>query len=150
MKYVASESLQKELIQYHIIIHYHIQFLHLVFRWSTHLYMSLFLSICLSLCHTSYLRSHTSSDHNFWFTCVKLSYLQAFLLLFSSIFIFCSVSWVKVQKSSPKWKIKITSVLCHISRTILAYDHDFWYTCVKWWYLQAFFSVFKYFYFLGC
>ena len=24
-----------------------------------------------------------------------------------------------------------------------AYDHDFWYTCVKWWYLQAFFSFFK-------
>ena len=26
----------------------------------------------------------------------------------------------------------------------MAYDHDFWYNCVKWWYLQAFFH------FLGC
>ena len=31
--------------------------------------------------------------------------------------------------------------ICHAPylRNILTYDHDFWYTCVKWWYLQVFF-----------
>ena len=31
----------------------------------------------------------------------------------------------------------------------ITYDHDFWWTCVKWWYLQALFSLFWNFYFLG-
>ena len=28
-------------------------------------------------------------------------------------------------------------------RNSIAYDHGFWYTCVKWYYLQVFFSFFK-------
>ena len=32
-------------------------------------------------------------------------------------------------------------------RNSIAYDHDFWYTCVKWWYLQVFFSFFWHFHF---
>ena len=37
-------------------------------------------------------------------------------------------------------------------RNSIVYDHHFWYTCVKWWYLQTFFffSVFQNFDFLGC
>ena len=111
------------------------------------------------------------------------------------------------EKNSPKWKLTITSVRCHISgtkkhilmifctlvlnddtttsffhfcemffywavmgvkgksiaqiennnyiqhvsylRNSITYDHHFWYTCVKW-YLQAFFSYFWNFDFLGC
>ena len=34
-------------------------------------------------------------------------------------------------------------------RSNIAYDHDFWYTCVKWWYLQVFFAFFWSFIFLG-
>ena len=34
-------------------------------------------------------------------------------------------------------------------RNSVAYDHDFWYTWVKWWYLQAFFSFFSTFWFFG-
>ena len=30
------------------------------------------------------------------------------------------------------------------------YDHDFWYTCAKWWYLQGFFSFFQNFAFPSC
>ena len=33
-------------------------------------------------------------------------------------------------------------------RNSIAYDNDFWYTCVKWWYLQGLFSVFQNFDFL--
>ena len=34
----------------------------------------------------------------------------------------------------------------------IAYDHDFWYTCVKWWYIHVlfFFSIFQNFDFAGC
>ena len=35
-------------------------------------------------------------------------------------------------------------------RNSIPYDHDFWYTCVKWWYIQAFFSVCQSFDCLGC
>ena len=34
-----------------------------IFRWDTHLYMSLFLSVCLSVCCAPYLRNHTWSGH---------------------------------------------------------------------------------------
>ena len=32
----------------------------------------------------------------------------------------------------------------------MTYDHDFWYTCVKWWFLQAYFSVVQNFDILCC
>ena len=32
-------------------------------------------------------------------------------------------------------------------RNSIAYDHDFWYTCVKWWHLQMLFSFFQDFHF---
>ena len=35
-------------------------------------------------------------------------------------------------------------------RNSIAYGHDFWYTCVKWWYLRVFFSLFWNFHFSGC
>ena len=47
----------------------------LIFRWGTHLYMSLFPSahpsVCPFVCCTQYLRNHISSDHKFWCTCKK-------------------------------------------------------------------------------
>ena len=51
------------------------------FRWDTHLYMSLFLSTCLSVhpSHTIFFRNHC--DHNFWYTCVKWWYLQVIFFL---------------------------------------------------------------------
>ena len=58
--------------------------------------------------------------------------------------------WGKRAKSCLKWETVITSVMRHISRKV-AYNHDFWYTCVKW-YLQEFFfsSVFWNFHFFIC
>ena len=35
-------------------------------------------------------------------------------------------------------------------RNSIAYDYDFWYNFVKWWYLQVSFSFFSIFYFSGC
>ena len=42
--------------------------------------------------------------------------------------------------------------ILHVSylRNSLAYGHNLWYTCVKWWYLQAFSSFSQNFNFLGC
>ena len=60
------------------------------FRWNTHLYMSVFPSICPSVhsfvCCARYLRNYTSSDHNFWYTYVKWWYLPGFCLFFFLIF----------------------------------------------------------------
>ena len=49
-----------------------------IFRWGTHLSMSLFPSTRLA----PYLRNHTSCDHSFWYRCVKWWYLQAFFSFF--------------------------------------------------------------------
>ena len=52
----------------------------IVFRCGTHLYMSLFLSVCQSIrwLHTI---SQELSDHNFWYTYVK-RYFQVFFFVF--------------------------------------------------------------------
>ena len=66
------------------------------------------------------------------------------------IFIFGALATGKRARNNPKWKVKITSITCHISGTV-AYDHDFWYICAKWWYLQTLFFLFFWsFHFLGC
>ena len=49
---------------------------------------------------------------------------------------------IKGQQNSPKRK---TDYICHVPylRNSIEYDHYFWYTCAKWWYLQAGFSFFQ-------
>ena len=123
----------------------------LFFRWDTQLYMSLFpsvrpfgLSIPSSLCHTAYLRNRASPDHNFWYTYVKWWYLHAFFFIFSK-FCFFGLLGGKRAKNSPKWEITIASVMHHTSAALTSSDHNFWYTYVKWQYLQVFFSFFFFF-----
>ena len=98
-----------------------------LFRWDTHLYMPLFpfvrSSVRPSVCRTPYLRNHTSSNHQFWYTCVKWWHLQEFFSFFLTF-------W---------WKSYL--------RNSIAYDHEFWYNCIKLWYLQMFFSLFWNFHF---
>ena len=49
------------------------------------------------------------------------------------------------EKNSSKWKTKITIHHALYLRNSVAYDHDLWYNCVKWWwYLQGFFSFFRF------
>ena len=67
--------------------------------------------------------------------------------IFFDILIFQAVSGWK----GKKWiKMKNKSYAQHTTylRNSKAYDHDFWYTFVKWWYLQVFFSFFFFLYFL--
>ena len=86
------------------------------FRWGTHLHMSLFSSVRpsvrLPVCHAPYLRNRTSSNHNFWYTCVKFQFFK--------ILIFLGVRWggkgaggLKGQKiaQNEKWQL-------HMSRAI--------------------------------
>ena len=100
------------------------------------------------ICHVPYLRNSMAYDHDFWYTCVKW-YLQAFF--FHSFFKFSffglleGESGGKRRKYSPKWKITSTSITCHISGTVC--DHNVWYTCVKLWYIHAFFHFFDIFIF---
>ena len=82
------------------------------FSWATHLYMSLFPSVqpsvCQSVSRAPYLKSHTSSNYHFWYTCVKWWYLLGSY----------GGGGGKRAKNSSKWKITITSVTHYISRTV--------------------------------
>ena len=88
-----------------------------------------------------YFRNRNSCDYNFWYTCIKWWYLQDFFFFFFN-FDFSGWKGSKRAKNSPKWKnnnyIRHTPPYHRNSN-----DHDFWCTCAKWWYLQAFFHFFK-------
>ena len=58
-------------------------------------------------------------------------------------------NYMPCVSSVPKRKITITSHHVSYLRNSIAYDHDFWYTFVKWWYLQVFFFIFVKFSFFG-
>ena len=73
------------------------------FRWAPTWICHFFCPfVCLSICGTSYLRNHTSSAHNFCYTCVKWC-LQVFFSFFK-ILIFWVVSGVKGEKMAQNDK----------------------------------------------
>ena len=78
-----------------------------IFRWGSHLYVSLFPSVrpfvCPSVSRAPYLSNSTSSNHNFWNTCVKWWYHEVFFS-FLKIFIFWAVIGVKGQKIAQNEK----------------------------------------------
>ena len=89
--------------------------------------------------HIWMFRYWTSCDYNFWCTCVKWWYLQA---------------WVVRGRGQGGGGQKIAqnkNYICHASylTNSVVYDHDFWYTSVKWLYFVVFFSVFQNFDFSG-
>ena len=61
------------------------------FRWGTHLSMSLFpsvrLSVCPSIRRTSYLRNRTSSNRNFWYTSEMMISPGSFVSFFKFSFL---------------------------------------------------------------
>ena len=68
-----------------------------------------------SVCHTSYLRKHTSYDFHSWYTCIKW-YLELFFSFCQNCdFLGCQEN--KREKNVLKWE-KILSVTLHISETI--------------------------------
>ena len=96
--------------------------------------------------HAPYLtKSIAYYDHDFWCTSVKW-YLQVFFFSFLN-FHFLGCLEGKRVKSSLKGKTTTTSVMCHMSGKRIAYDHDFWYTCVKWYLFSFFFIYFKFWFF---
>ena len=137
----------------------------MIFRWGTHHYISVLPSICPTvhpskklpkiknnnyMCHGPYLRNIIAYDHDFWYTCVKWWYLQDFFSFFE-IFISWDVRWVKGQKIAqnkncichdPRWQKNPACCTSHL-KSHISYDCHLRYTCVKWWYLQGFFFIFK-------
>ena len=90
------------------------------------------------VCCTPYCMKHTSYDCDFWYTCVK--WWQIFFNFFK-IFILWLVRGVKGKEMAQNGKkISVTPYL----RSRTSYNSGFWYTCVKWWYLQQFFSIFRF------
>ena len=93
------------------------------------------------ICHAPYLKNSVAYDHDFWYTCVKWWDLQEFFSFFKKILIFRAVRKVKEQKVAQN---KNKNDICYTPylRNSIAHDHDFWFTRVKWWYLQDFFFQF--------
>ena len=97
-----------------------------------------------SVSHTPYLRKHTSYDHDFWDTCKMMTSPGAFFIFSKFCFLGC---WRgKRAKNGPKWQKKYVSLTRYL-RNCTPYDCNFWYSFVKWWYLQWFFSFFSKFWF---
>ena len=69
----------------------------------THFYILLFPSVHLSVCCTQYLRNLTSSDHNFWNTCVKGWYLLGVFFIFSKFWFFGLLGGSRA-KNGPTWQ----------------------------------------------
>ena len=66
-------------------------------------------------------------------------------------FIFAKIWFFELGGSKGKKLSKMTkkSCLTLYLRNCTTYDCGFWYTCVKWWYIQLFFHFFKILTFLG-
>ena len=87
-----------------------------------------------------------------WYTCVRITSPDAFSIFSKFSFLGSIVG----QKGKRSWscfllhKFKIMTspdaffhfLTLHL-RNCISYDCDFWYTCVKWWYLLLFFHFFK-------
>ena len=77
-----------------------------------------------------YLRSHTLSDYNFWYTC-KMMISLGFFFHFFLILIFCAVMGLHGQKINQRQNEKLQLHLpCAISQEKYSIYHDFCYTCV--------------------
>ena len=78
------------------------------------------LFVCPSLCRAPYLRNHTSSNHNFCYTCVKWWYFWVFFHFFRN-FIFWAFRGVKGQKIAQNKKEQL-----HLSRAISQEQYSLW------------------------
>ena len=68
-------------------------------------------------------------------------FFHCFLILF-----FLAARRVKVQKVVKMKNKNYIRQALYLRNSILC-DHNFWHTCVKWWYLQALFFIFSKFWF---
>ena len=107
----------------------------LFFRYSTHFYMSLFLSVCLSV-RPSVAHRILGTVHHLiiiFGTRVK-RYLHVFYFFFNFFDFFGLLGG---QKGKKLPKMKNNNYIHHVPylRNSIAYDHDFWYTCLEWWHL---------------
>ena len=81
------------------------------------------------VCHTPYLRNHSSYDCNLWYTFVKW-YVQGFFFFFSTFRFFgLLVGW-----KGKKWSKLARNSVCRAPfvRNHTSYDFHLWYTSVKW------------------
>ena len=103
-------------------------------------------------CHTSYLRKHASHDCNFWYTFVKW-YNFFMYIFFQCFFHFLEILIFQFVRSVIGQKIMQNNKKCipftWYLKNCTSYNCDFWYTCVKWWYLQQVFFIFSKFWFSG-
>ena len=93
-----------------------------------------------SVCRTLYLRNHTSYDHGDLSRC----FFHFFKILIFQVVRGGGAGGGGGGKGK-KWPkmTKIFVCLTPYLRNHTSYDCGFWYTCVKWWYLQQVFPFFQ-------
>ena len=84
------------------------------------------------ICHIDYLH----------LMCKMMISPEVFLFFFLKFWFFLAVRGVKKGKKLKKMKNNNYIYHAPYLKNSIAYDHKFWYTCVKWWYLQVFLSLF--------
>ena len=101
--------------------------------------------------------SHKSFDCHLCYSCVKWWYLQVFFIFFQNFDSLGCQGWAgeadgKWVKNGPK-RVKILSDGLNISESYIMWSSfivlHLWYSCVKWQYLQEFFSFFFKIWFSG-
>ena len=85
----------------------------------------------------------------FWFLihmCKMMTLQDAFFIVLKFWF-----SWLLEGYEGKKWPKMTKNSVCLTPylRNCTSYNCGFWYTCVKWWYLQHFFFIFSKFWFFG-
>ena len=99
------------------------------------------------ICRTLYFRNHISYDLHVCYTCMYRRIISPGIFSFFFQNFDFRDHWerggkvVKGQKMAQNDKNSVC--LTPYLRNSISYDCDFWYTCVKWWYLQQIFSFFK-------
>ena len=119
---------------------------HMIFSYDTHVCMAYMLYVCMYVWYI-------------WFS------WSSFVVFSAAIILFCSISLSLASLSNLLWMSANFSLIFswvthlyislfssirlsgHPLRTVFqehhtSCDHYFWYTCVKWWYLQEFFFFF--------
>ena len=123
--------------------------------------------VCLSIFRGPYLTNHLSCDHHFWYTWTNDDISRVFFIFFNINFSSCQ--GCKKPKNGSKWpknNVHLTpypQIFVHMCKiyvrifllacntiSLLRYEQvclvqrdKLIVTCVKWWYLQQFFSFFQ-------
>ena len=101
------------------------------------------------LLHLIFQEPYIIYDLHLWYTCMykRITSPVIFFIYFQNL-VFRVIGGMEVRVEvvkAQKWSTRTKYFVCLTPylKNRTSYDCDFWYTCVKWWYLQQIFSFSK-------